>query len=558
MKKEEIVKIKKYSKNKQIPKIQNGITLIGLVVTIIVLLILAGVSINTVLGKDGIIKKTQESKERHKMSEAREKLEIELLDAKIEKQVNSKYNENEYLDSLILENIENSKVIGDTAVVDGYAFSLDRSVPKIGEYVGKEEELVFPTVATNVQIAEDCKSATITITAKEEQNGINKIEIIQGGYVIKEYTYENVKGEITENYITKQNGKYFIKVYSKLSVTQIQNITNLVASVKYTPNGNDEYKKEHPVKISITESPEKVDSIKYQWLQTTVEPDSSTFTEIINDGETIKKSEITGQWYLWTIVTTESGKTNIVRSEAFCFDNEAPKVNSFTSTATSGTSFTLTAKVIDPDSGLNEIEFYVNNELKQTTKLSGKEETTATYTATVSSVSQSVPCYIVVRDELGNEKKQTLTAKTKLYTWERYSVNSTTTYKLVASSVKQVNLSGCIYVYYSYIFNSATGKITGNGSVYNRSTYESNSGLGPLYHYCIGSSAMRYYSAYVNHIDSRNKITTWNVIDYTVGTGATTYSKGTTKYSNVTSTSSSAYPTNAKSGSYWYVYKGLT
>ena len=41
-----------------------GITLVALVVTIVVLLILAGVSINLVLGDNGIIKKAQEAKKR--------------------------------------------------------------------------------------------------------------------------------------------------------------------------------------------------------------------------------------------------------------------------------------------------------------------------------------------------------------------------------------------------------------------------------------------------------------------------------------------------------------
>ena len=43
-------------------KKQKGITLVALVVTIVVLLILAGVSINLVLGDNGIVKKAQEAK----------------------------------------------------------------------------------------------------------------------------------------------------------------------------------------------------------------------------------------------------------------------------------------------------------------------------------------------------------------------------------------------------------------------------------------------------------------------------------------------------------------
>ena len=42
-------------------KSNRGITLVALVVTIVVLLILAGVSINMVLGENGLIKRAQES-----------------------------------------------------------------------------------------------------------------------------------------------------------------------------------------------------------------------------------------------------------------------------------------------------------------------------------------------------------------------------------------------------------------------------------------------------------------------------------------------------------------
>ena len=43
-------------------KEMKGITLVALVVTIVVLLILAGVSINLVLGDNGIVKKAQDAK----------------------------------------------------------------------------------------------------------------------------------------------------------------------------------------------------------------------------------------------------------------------------------------------------------------------------------------------------------------------------------------------------------------------------------------------------------------------------------------------------------------
>ena len=44
-------------------KDKNGITLVALVVTIIVLILLAGVSINLVIGNNGIMQKAKEAKE---------------------------------------------------------------------------------------------------------------------------------------------------------------------------------------------------------------------------------------------------------------------------------------------------------------------------------------------------------------------------------------------------------------------------------------------------------------------------------------------------------------
>lgn len=47
---------------KSFKKKEKGITLVALVVTIVVLLILAGVSINLVLGENGLINKAKEAK----------------------------------------------------------------------------------------------------------------------------------------------------------------------------------------------------------------------------------------------------------------------------------------------------------------------------------------------------------------------------------------------------------------------------------------------------------------------------------------------------------------
>ena len=61
-----------------------GITLVALVVTIVVLLILAGVSINSVLGENGIIIKAKEAAEKTATAQEREMIERNLLEQELE------------------------------------------------------------------------------------------------------------------------------------------------------------------------------------------------------------------------------------------------------------------------------------------------------------------------------------------------------------------------------------------------------------------------------------------------------------------------------------------
>ena len=76
---QKIVKNNEGNKEKNIVKKQTGITLIALVITIIVLLILAGVSIATLTGNNGILKQANTAKENNKVAAAKEKVQVEAL-----------------------------------------------------------------------------------------------------------------------------------------------------------------------------------------------------------------------------------------------------------------------------------------------------------------------------------------------------------------------------------------------------------------------------------------------------------------------------------------------
>ena len=68
-------------------RIDKGITLVALVVTIIVLLILAGVILNLVAGSNGIIGKASTAVDEYTMQAAREQAEIDLAQILMEQKL---------------------------------------------------------------------------------------------------------------------------------------------------------------------------------------------------------------------------------------------------------------------------------------------------------------------------------------------------------------------------------------------------------------------------------------------------------------------------------------
>lgn len=306
---------------------EKGITLIALIITIIVMLILVAVTVRTVINS-GLFNHAGKASSGYSMHEAREQLGTTLAGAQAEKYINKNYNENEYLDAYILEKLPGAKVVGDIAIVNGWAFNIDRSVPKIADDLGREEDLVYPELKLDKVIDELEESAIIKIQAKEAENGINKIEIILNGKVVKTYTYEDEKEQIEIDYdeVTK-NGTYMVKVYSKTSVTGIIEINELAAVVEFSPNGNKNYQKEHSVQVMLNTSKNNIVNMKYQWTETAIEPEANSFVDKVTDGETLVKSGVNGTWYLWVFVETSTGKTSITGSEPYYFDNIVPEVN---------------------------------------------------------------------------------------------------------------------------------------------------------------------------------------------------------------------------------------
>ena len=112
-------------------KNKNGITLIALVITIIVLLILAGVVLNLTLGENGILKKAEQAGEQYKISEILEKLELEKVDL-VARKNGEVPSLQEYIDHLINKGIITQADVTDidannkNIVVEGYLFLVEK------------------------------------------------------------------------------------------------------------------------------------------------------------------------------------------------------------------------------------------------------------------------------------------------------------------------------------------------------------------------------------------------------------------------------------------------
>ncbi|MFR5190806.1 MAG: hypothetical protein ACLTEH_06205 [Clostridia bacterium] len=150
---------------KEIKK-QTGITLIALVITIIVLIILASVSIAMLVGENGIITKAKETQELQKIGELTEKLQLEKGSVALDHLGIVLLND--YIEHLKAQQIIEDKDIETLnelqvyiTLEDNYVFlveELDKQDVKI-TYIGKPGEV--PPRITNLEITSTTNSITV-------------------------------------------------------------------------------------------------------------------------------------------------------------------------------------------------------------------------------------------------------------------------------------------------------------------------------------------------------------------------------------------------------------
>ncbi len=173
-----------------------AITLIALIITIIIMLILAGIVISLTIGENVILTRAKEVAITYKQKAAREKLEILLLDMQADKVVNRAYNENEYL----TDKIEKQGMIvnDDVVSVEGWKFQIDRSVPQIIANLGKGE--LNKVIREDDELARLLKEANMTITVEDILNTPAIMDELRG--LIPEIKEMDVERKVIDEVIT--------------------------------------------------------------------------------------------------------------------------------------------------------------------------------------------------------------------------------------------------------------------------------------------------------------------------------------------------------------------
>ena len=246
-----------------------GITLIALVVTIVVLLILAGITISLVFGSNGVIQKAKDSKEQTEIGEMREKL--EMAKVPVYADGNGSYKVQDYWNRIESEGLIADKTVdiidnGDgtyeVTTIPGYVFEITVEPNKeiaeniiIGECIGKGENLsigirVVKKTTNSIEIevvrAEGVSNFKYSIKKQGEEYGAaeEKIEtrhvfsvLTQGGiYTIKVEATKDGEQQIVEktvqvgeiplaidgDVIWTGNGQAEVRIYTNETEYQIE------------------------------------------------------------------------------------------------------------------------------------------------------------------------------------------------------------------------------------------------------------------------------------------------------------------------------------------------
>ena len=160
---------------------KNGITLIALVITIIVLLILAGVAIATLTGENGLFARAKQAKQTQTESEMKEKLNLSIQELQVEKLTEATLDDitqewltrklSEYNPILKEDGTTNSKKITlqKNGIIKTYMIDENLNITEVENESGIDFSYEI--------VKRENGKVKILIKVQDRENGINKVEV---------------------------------------------------------------------------------------------------------------------------------------------------------------------------------------------------------------------------------------------------------------------------------------------------------------------------------------------------------------------------------------------
>lgn len=277
----------KNNKEKDLVSTQRGITLIALIITIILMLILAGVVLNLAIGDNGLIKLGKKAGEEYKISAAKEKIELAVMDYEAKMRKETIYSILDKIEGLESIEPDNEKTgLPYTVTVDGYKFLVKEGIEVI--YQEKATGIIPEIVSITKNVISETQ-AKINIEAKtKDAEGIEKLILIKNGVAIEE---REVNGKsIKEEFSATGNGQYKIKIIGKnkrraiskeiqiseMNIGSAQIISGEIIEGQTLLTITGDYGKQNITKIEIYEGQNKIKEITYKEAKQQIQEEYQT------------------------------------------------------------------------------------------------------------------------------------------------------------------------------------------------------------------------------------------------------------------------------------------
>ena len=207
-------KTKKCNVKKELLKNDKGITLIALVITIIILLILAGVAIATLTGENGLFARAKQAKQTQTESEMKEKLNLSIQELQVEKLTEATLDDitQEWLTQKLSEY---NPILKENETAEGKKVTLQKDGVIKSYFIDINLNITEIVNENNIEFSYEIKSRNngtiqILIKVKDSENGIDKIECSNGNII----ECFGTKQEKSIDYTIEVGTEYIYKVIS--------------------------------------------------------------------------------------------------------------------------------------------------------------------------------------------------------------------------------------------------------------------------------------------------------------------------------------------------------